>query len=282
MFKIGEFSKIAQVSGRMLRHYDKIGLLKPNHIDPFTGYRYYTADQLPRLNRILALKDLGLSLEQIGRLLHDNISANEIRGMLTLKKAEIEQTVRAEIGRLRNVELRLNQIEQEGQIWQHDIIIKSIPTQPILSIRELGTSAHFQTLFIEMQTALPMGQAPYEQVIFVMHSDSFEEEKMDLEIGYILPNANHSPFALSPNHTLTVRQLPGTETMATLVQTGTDMGPGGYNILGAWIEANGYQIVGSSREVFLEISWPHKGNNVMEIQFPVEKRANFRQGSNRY
>ncbi|MBC7811584.1 MAG: MerR family DNA-binding transcriptional regulator, partial [Burkholderiales bacterium] len=61
MFKIGDFSKISQVSARMLRHYDDIDLFKPAHIDPFTGYRYYTVDQLPRLNRLLALKDLGLS-----------------------------------------------------------------------------------------------------------------------------------------------------------------------------------------------------------------------------
>ena len=199
----------------MLRHYDKIGLLKPAHIDPFTGYRAYTADQLPRLNRILALKDLGLSLQQIGRLLNDNISASEIRGMLTMKKAEIEQTLHNEINRLRHVGMRLSQIEQEGQLWEHDIIIKSIPTQPILSIREIGTSTHFQTLFAEMQKALPMGQTPYEQVIFIMHSDSFEEEAMDLEIGYLLPHANHTPFTLSPEHSLTVRQLPGAETVAT-------------------------------------------------------------------
>jgi DNA-binding transcriptional MerR regulator len=65
MFKIGDFSKISQVSIRSLRHYDEIGLFKPAHTDPFTGYRYYSADQLPRLNRIIALRTLGLSLEEI-------------------------------------------------------------------------------------------------------------------------------------------------------------------------------------------------------------------------
>ncbi|MBE9472709.1 MAG: MerR family transcriptional regulator, partial [Chloroflexi bacterium] len=69
MFKIGDFSRISQVSVKTLRYYDEIGLLKPAHVDRFTGYRYYSVDQSPRLNRILALKDLGLSLEQIARLL---------------------------------------------------------------------------------------------------------------------------------------------------------------------------------------------------------------------
>ena len=86
MFRIGEFSKIAQVSGRQLRHYDRLGLLTPEYTDPSSGYRYYTAQQLPRLNKILALKELGLSLSQIDRLLNEAISAEEIRGMLTMKK----------------------------------------------------------------------------------------------------------------------------------------------------------------------------------------------------
>ena len=69
MFKIGEFSKLGQVSTRMLRHYDKLGLLVPDQIDEWTGYRYYTIQQLPRLHRIIALKDMGLSLQQITDLL---------------------------------------------------------------------------------------------------------------------------------------------------------------------------------------------------------------------
>ena len=69
MLKIGYFARISQVTVKTLHHYDRIGLLKPAHVDPFTSYRYYTIDQLGQLNRILALKDLGLSLEQIAQLL---------------------------------------------------------------------------------------------------------------------------------------------------------------------------------------------------------------------
>jgi DNA-binding transcriptional MerR regulator len=78
MFQIGEFSNIARVSGVLLRHYDQIGLFKPAHVNPENGYRYYTIEQLPALNRILALRDLGLALEQIKRLVHDNVSPAEI------------------------------------------------------------------------------------------------------------------------------------------------------------------------------------------------------------
>ncbi len=93
MFKIGDFSKLGQVSSRMLRHYDQLGLLQPSQIDKWTGYRYYAIDQLPRLHRIIALKDLGLSLEQIGQLLSagDDLPVEQLRGMLMLRHSEIKR-----------------------------------------------------------------------------------------------------------------------------------------------------------------------------------------------
>ena len=114
MFRIGEFAQIAQVSSRQLRFYDQLGLLQPAHIDAQTGYRYYSIRQLPRLNGILALKELGLSLEQIGPLLKDEISPTELRAMLTLKRAEVERSLREEETRLRHIESRIAQIDRHG------------------------------------------------------------------------------------------------------------------------------------------------------------------------
>ena len=90
MFQIGEFSKLSRVSKRLLHHYEELGLFKPARVDPFTGYRYYSARQIPELNRILALKDLGFSLKQIEQVIKDDISNKEIRGMLRLKQVEVE------------------------------------------------------------------------------------------------------------------------------------------------------------------------------------------------
>src|SRR5262245_28983565 len=136
MFRIGEFSKIAQVPGSVLRYYDQIGLLKPAHSDPWTGYRYYSASQLPRLHRILALKELGLTLDQIAQLVDDEVSSAEIRGMLTLSKAKVEQAMQEEITRLRQIEARLQFIESPDHS-AFDIVLKQVPAQPYLSIREV-------------------------------------------------------------------------------------------------------------------------------------------------
>jgi DNA-binding transcriptional MerR regulator len=116
MIKIGDFSKLSLVSIKTLRYYDEMGLLKPVNVDRFTGYRYYSASQLPRLNRILALKDLGFSLEQIAQVLNEGVSLEQLRGMLRLKQAELQQHITGEQERLARISARLNDITMEGRL----------------------------------------------------------------------------------------------------------------------------------------------------------------------
>ena len=86
MLKIGEFSRLSQVTVKALHHYDELGLIKPVHIDPVSNYRFYEVSQLPRIHRIMALKEMGLSLEQIGMMLEKELPTDEIRGMLHFKR----------------------------------------------------------------------------------------------------------------------------------------------------------------------------------------------------
>lgn len=219
MFRIGEFSKIAQVSGRLLRYYNEIGLLTPEHIDAQSGYRYYTAEQLPRLNRILALKDLGFTLDQIANLLRDDVFPEEIRGMLTIKKAQIEQSLREEVERLHHVEMRLDQIEHEGEVWARDIVLKRVPPSPFLSIRQQGpTSQVFTDMMQDLQHALPSGKHPPKlgHFIVVLHSAMYEQEESDVEFGFLLPDTNFDPFPLSKGRNLTVGELAGVAMMASI------------------------------------------------------------------
>lgn len=107
MLKIGDFSSLAQVSIKTLRYYDERGLLSPVHIDPETGYRYYSASQLSRLHRILALKDFGFSLEQIAICLEETLTAEQMRGMLLLRQAEQRVRVEEEHDRLGRLQSRI-------------------------------------------------------------------------------------------------------------------------------------------------------------------------------
>ena len=135
------------MSDVLLRHYDEVDLLKPAHVDPRNGYRYYTIEQLPALNRILVLRDLGLSLPQIGKLVSDGITAEEIQGMLRLQAAEIEETITAEQRRLQRLKTRLKYVQNEGVLPDYEVVLKSVPEQQFLSLRQrlvvLGDAGRF-------------------------------------------------------------------------------------------------------------------------------------------
>jgi DNA-binding transcriptional MerR regulator len=150
MYKIGDFSRLSRVSVKTLRYYDEVGLLKPVKVDRFTGYRYYSVEQLPRLYHILALRDLDFSLEQIARLLEPvpgvagggELSAEagrrpQLLVMLEQKQAELEQRVAADQDRLRRLEARLRQIEQEDQMPTYDVVIKKIAPTQVASVQDI-------------------------------------------------------------------------------------------------------------------------------------------------
>lgn len=272
MFKIGDFSKVAQVSGRLLRYYDEIDIFKPIHIDTATGYRYYTAEQLPSLNRILALKNLGLSLDQVAQMIQDNISTEEIRGMLLLKKSQIEQNLREEFFRLQAVESRLRQIDQAGSWSDLPVAIKDVPPQPFLSSRkrDLGHGG-FNKFYVEVMQALSSNQTKtYGTCICVTHNDMMEDF-FDLELGFVVQDNTTTALAL-PNHPdMEMGILEGAQ-MATLVHVGNwTTGLESYQALGTWVEQSGFRIVGSGREVFIEVKiGDYSDDNIFKIQFPIE------------
>src|SRR5262245_3543335 len=112
MFRIGDFSKLSQVSIKTLRFYDEIGLLKPTYVDSFTGYRYYTASLLSRLNRILILKELGFSLEEIAPMLEGDLPVMQVREALQVKREELERRIDEERQRLGRIDAWLGRIDE--------------------------------------------------------------------------------------------------------------------------------------------------------------------------
>jgi DNA-binding transcriptional MerR regulator len=276
MFSIGEFSRIARVTPRQLRHYEALGLFKPERIDPETGYRFYSAPQLPRLNRILALKELGLSLTQIQRLLNENISMEEIRGMLTMRKAQIEQTLRDELERVQSIEGRLWQIEEQGELFD-DVVLKAMPARKFLSTRQIFPSREEGfALMAEMQRVLPrsIGKNVVGQFGILFPSDSFEIENVDVEMGFLFEGEMQKTVLLSEGRVMTVRALPAVEMMATQVCVGIAEHIRNYGRLGTWMERHHLQMAGPGWEVFIEpFQLARVEEVVIEIQFPVAKRS---------
>lgn len=272
MFLTGEFSKIARVSKRVLQYYDEIGLLHPTYTDPQTGYRYYSARQLTALNRILALKELGLTLSQIAQMLADDVSDDKIQGMLLMQKAQLEQKLLEDLERLRRIEVRL----QANQGMTPDVVIKSIPPLDILSTSHFCLNSNDGLQFVAfLMQHLPakVGTNHLGHFIALADVDEFVSENVDLEFGFLLETDVASPITITDGVILASRTLPAVAQMATAVHVGIPADSGiAYNALGQWIEHNGYRIIGQQREIFLELPQQDKSQEAtIEIQFPVEK-----------
>lgn len=274
MFLIGEFSKIARVSRRMLYYYEEEGLLAPARIDELTGYRYYSASQIPRINRILALKKLGLTLKQIQRMLDKNISADEIRGMLEMKKAQLEQQVEEELAQINEIEAHLEQIDVDGLLEDYDIILKPIPEQPALMVQEVFPDmTEFRKAIMDVIEILPskVDQNKLKHLAIIWHSESYEEEDIDAQIGYIL-NSRATEQVTCGSRVLEPTTIPPVENAATTTRVNPASAPGIYfQQLGNWIETHNYAIVGPYREIFLELKLDKTPEVVIDVQFPVKK-----------
>jgi DNA-binding transcriptional MerR regulator len=276
VFRIGEFSRIARVSCRLLRYYDELGLLGPARIDGDSGYRWYSASQLPRLNRILVLRDLGLSLEQIGRALASELPAAELRGMLLMRRAEVEQSIETEVQRLRQIESRIAQIEGGGQLTTDDVVLREEPARRLLSLRRTVASfADGVRLIGELSELVPRAVASRAlgQFVVIAHATEFEPENLDVEFGFFLDAEVGRDVRLPDGRTLTVRDVAPLEWIAACVRIGP---PQNAHLttarIGQFVESNGYRISGPNREIFLER--PHADRmeeSVVEMQFPIEK-----------
>jgi DNA-binding transcriptional MerR regulator len=276
MFKIGEFSTIARVSDVLLRHYDQIDLFKPAYVDPENGYRYYTIEQLPELNRILALRDLGFSLEQVGRLTQDNISLEEVQGMLNQKRAQIERSVAEEQARLRRVESRLKQIQQHKKHAQLEVVLKSIPGQPFLSVREpVPFIRKSGWLYYQVSDAVLQHQVPgLGYCLAIFHEPAFRERNVDFELGFLLNNPGETSIPLPDHRQMTVKRLNPIKQALTYVHTGpwSEIHLG-FSVIGSWIETEDMRIAGRSRELYLNLVPPEEDDKlIVEIQIPVERR----------
>ena len=275
MLKIGDFSKLAQVSVKTLRYYDKLGLLKPAWIDRYTGYRFYALDQLPRLNRVLAMKELGFSLEQIQDILREALPAAELRGMLKMKQAELEQQIQFEQERLNLIESRLHQLDQEGVLPKYDVLVKAVPPQEVLGLRKtLPSREGVVGLFGELQDTLQEHSLMPESAppaTAVYYDPEYYDKGIDAEIALPLSGkAFHKTGLIS-------HRLPAVEQMACLIYQG-DLSAinEAYSALVTWVEGNGYRVNGPNRDIFLQGLVPtdeaEEMNFITEVQCPVQRK----------
>ncbi|MEU5659375.1 MerR family transcriptional regulator [Streptomyces sp. NPDC047737] len=272
MFTIGDFARHGRVSARMLRHYDAIGLLRPDRTDPDTGYRYYGAAQLARLNRIIALKDLGFTLQQVRAVVDEQVDTDELRGMLRLRRAELEAAMAAAAARLTQVEARLRSIESEGHMPENDVQIKRVPAVRVAEVT--GTAPGYQP-----QDISPVIGPLYERLFPLLAEAGVRPSGPGIARyedgpggdGAVTVHAGvtvEAPAGPVGGTGVTVVELPAFEA-ATIVHRGSmDHVLATEQTLARWIEDHGRRSAGYAREVSLECP-EDRDAWVTELQLPL-------------
>jgi DNA-binding transcriptional MerR regulator len=252
---------------RMLRHYDALGLLRPARVDEATGYRLYEARQLSRLNRIVALKDLGFTLAQVQEILDEKVSIEELYGMLRLRQADLQSQIAADRARLRQVEARILSIEREGAMPASDVQIKKVPGVRVAELTALAPDFEPASigpvvgpLFSDLCVRMNAAGAPITGAAVAYYDETPD--------GILVHAA--FPVAAEPGgHDFDVLDLPAIERAATTVHHGRmdEVMPTG-QALARWIDENGYRPLGLLREVYLEAVGGQE-NWVTELQVPI-------------
>ncbi|MBP2654757.1 MAG: transcriptional regulator, MerR family [Firmicutes bacterium] len=280
MFRIGDFSKIAKVSIRMLRHYDQIGLLKPAYIEATSGYRSYSINQLPQLNRIIFLKDIGFSLNEISELIDDNISLEEMKRMLLKRQKDLENEISMAQLNLSSVMERLRTIENEREIPLYDITVKSAESYSVAAFRNIVPHVREMCIY-----CYNMYSKLYEELnklkistigpeITFYYNEEYSETDLDMEVSIVIAG-NLVEIDKIKESELTFKKISSQEKVASLIYSGSYEGVEGAIIeLLKWIGSNNWEVMGELREIHFSgpahVDGIVQEHAVIELQIPIK------------
>ena len=274
VYRIGTVARLAQVSVRTLRHYDDVGLLHPTRVDPDTGYRWYAPEQLARLHRILALRDLGVPLGEIAELLGNDVTVEQLRGILLLRRAEARDRMTAEADRLARVEARLQQLE-EGDMDDYEVIVKGLdPVRLVTASQDVADPSAIGdalgVLYPRLHAALGRHGVEFREPSYALYEDT-DDEDLSLRVAAALLVPDGVTIADDGVDTV---DLPAVARAATTVVRGApeEKFHEAFQALHAWAERTGEQTTGFEREVYLDCDGP-RDTWVTELQAILAPRA---------
>lgn len=274
MFKIGEFSKLTQVSIRMLRYYDEVGLLKPDKVDPFTDYRLYSAQQIPRLCRIRFLRDLGFGISEIAEALA-GWESGSMEGMLERKRRETEEAIKKAQDKLNRIDLARRDIGQDKISINCGVSIKSIPSCPVFSLRKTVKDYYCEgelwkemSKYMETHSVSPLQGS---NTFTIYHDSSYKEQDIDMEVCLPVHTLGESGEGFQ------FRSVEAVPLMAcSMVQGPFENIAGAYLELADWLSKhNQYEMEGHSRQSVHRGPWNEElpDNYLTEIQIQLKERS---------
>ncbi len=270
MFRIGDFSRLAKVSVRMLRYYDELGLLKPAEVDRFTGYRFYTTSQISQLNKIIKLRDMGFNMSEITAVLNEPGDAALLAGLQS-KRQQIEEAIACDMDRIRDIEQLIGSIGKEIVSMNYDVVIKNIPACKVVSLRGVIPAYDREgELWGRLGEFMGRNRINCSGLSFAMYHDGeYKESDVDVEVASCVGNLEED------REGITFREVEAVHSMASLMVPGSFGNiDSAFRGLAEWLEKNGYEMTGITRQVCHRGPWNEEKeeNYLTEIQIPVNKK----------
>ena len=272
MLKIGDFSKLSRISIRNLRHYDELGLLVPENVDRFTGYRYYTEHQLITAGRISALREMGFGLAAIGDILRRYHDPEALAEFLTAQLVRAQEEADKAAQRVLLLETAIERLRKDENTMEYNVTIKTLPERKAASVRMTIPKYEqegllWQTLLTETDP-LHMQEDDPCYCCAIFHDKEFKEADVDVEVQKTVkgnyPDTEHVHF----------KTLPPVIVASITYNGAYDRLGEVYAAAAAWIEDNGYAYDGPIFNIY-HIS-PHETQNpeefVTEVCYPVRKK----------
>jgi effector-binding domain-containing protein len=275
MYRIGEFSKICGLSMDTLYHYDKMKILEPARVDPFSGYRYYEAGQLVTVNKIMALKDANFSLEEIAVVLNRNLPLSSLISILEDKTLILEEELQKEINRLERLRTNIFLIKNGGIPLVNEITIKSVEPIQVASIRRSFHSSCFDEELTDLWAKVnehidKFGGKRTIPCMMMYHIGWGDmDSSSTIEVEVVEPITKSFP----ESDIVKVYKLASIEKMVCIVHKGPfSTIAGTYNALYDWIRQNGYKKCGPLREIYHKGEWitDNQDEYITELQVPIE------------
>lgn len=268
MYLIGMFSRINKVTTKTLRHYDEIGLLKPNYVDEQTGYRYYTTSQLPKLHQILTLKQMGLALGDIKKVIEESAG---LEIYLKLKEEELMASIRKQTMQLKQVQ-QFNMLIQGGYEMMYTPIIKELPEVIVASMRQVVSNYNDffnlcpNVMGPEMERVGCVCRVP-AYCFNIYHDGEYKESHIDVEICEAVTEMK------ADTDIIKFKKIEGVESAVSILHKGpySDL-RNAYSFIFKWIEENNYTVIDHPRESYIDGIWNKESEEdwLTEIQVPVK------------
>ncbi|HAN21517.1 MAG: MerR family transcriptional regulator [Clostridiales bacterium GWF2_36_10] len=272
MLKIGDFSKLTRMSIRMLRHYDELNVLKPISVDDFTGYRYYSVEQLSLAGRITMLKNMGFSLTAIPEIIKQYGDATTLKQYLQIKCAEVKEQAQAAADRLLLLETTIIRLGKDYNTMKYDVNVKEIPQRSVASLREIISNYEAEGMLWGklMQEIAPqnVGFANPCYSIAIFHDQGYKESEVDVEIQISVSRK------FQDTKSVVYKTVAPIQVASVTFRGGYDQFGEINEAIGNWVFDNNYDFDGAMFNIYHVSPGMDKNpdNWVTEVCYPIKKK----------